>query len=279
MRFSGIGARRGGIVVLMVLALPLMVAAIALIVDIGRIAVARARLQYAVDRAAYAGAASLAHSLNDIAAANWRLYKAFRDLDNYFTKGAQQDSDTTQQRIKAYEVARDGALSAMDLEIAQMQERASAAASVTLKASAPESKEEIVLRAGAELDAYEDPDDQWQTLQHDTITGSSFVDPDSVEGGSYDALKYLRKRRQPDALLGIHAEAEVRPLLLRAALGESIEVTASSAAQAFGGSVEDFALKAGDSLEDAQSVFEDDRYDALYRAAIVPAWTDDEADQ
>ena len=66
--------------------IPLLTAALLLIVDMGRIALTRARLMAATDRAAYAGAASLAHDLNQIAASNWEIHKAYRDLRKDFEK-------------------------------------------------------------------------------------------------------------------------------------------------------------------------------------------------
>ncbi len=275
MRIRGMTDRRGNIVVLMVLALPLMLAALALVIDIGRIALTRARLSAAADRAVYAGASSLAHSLGDIAAENWKINKAYRDLEHNFTSASQQDSDATKQRIDAYEAARDDAAAEIDSEAGKMPADAEQIAQATFLAVAPRAVAEINLEAEAEIDAQADPDDQWQTLQHATIAGASFVDPDSVDGGSYAALKYLKKRRSPAALIGISAQEEVAPLMLRAALGESIVVYADSAAQAFGGSIEDFALSGGDTLDEAESFVTDDGYDALYRAAIVPNWVDE----
>lgn len=276
MRISRIKNKRGSIVVLVSMSIILMVGALALIIDIGRIALARARLQAAVDRAAYAGAASLAHSLNNIAVANWEINKAFRYLDENLTRPSEERPKTADELIDEYNVKVENAQAKMNDEIAAMQGRAENAASAELSANFPQAQSNINVRTGVELNIYAEPDEQWKTLNYGSITGgSSTMDPADVETGSYDALKYMKKKTQTDALVGIYAEAKVQPLMLRAALGDSVAVYADSAGEAYGGPIEGLALRGGDSVDDAASIVEDDRYDSLYRAAIVPMWNDE----
>jgi Flp pilus assembly protein TadG len=264
---------RGGIAVLLVLSLMLLTTMMLLIVDLGRLSVSRARLQAAADRAAFAGAASLADSLDRMAVSNWRLHKAFRDLEDDFASDSQQDVDAAQQRIEEYEAARDASLAEIDGLRDGMAEKARASSAATLAANAPASDAEIRVAVDVQLSADADPDEQWRTLAYDVVTGPSFIDPESTEGGTYEALRYLRKEAAPDASVGILATTEVQPLFLEAALGSSMEVRAQAAAQAFGGAIDAFALKETDDEQEAEALIDDDGYDGLYRASVVPAWT------
>jgi Putative Flp pilus-assembly TadE/G-like len=261
---------RGTIAALACLAIPLLAAVLLLIVDLGRLAVARARLQVAADRAAYAGAASYAASLDRIASANWRLHKASRDLARDFATQSQQNRAAAEERISAYEAARDEALSEIDATFDAMDDRAAHAAKSTLAANAPLSAGEAFADNGVQLDADADRDRQWETASYDVITGPSWIDPESTEVGTYEALSYLTKRRGPDAAIAVSATLPVKPLLLQAAAGVPIEVRAASAAQAFGGSVEAFALTEVETEEEAEAAIDEEGFDGLYRAARVP---------
>jgi hypothetical protein len=270
MRLSRVRGKRGGVAVLVMIAVPLLTAMLLLLIDVGRLAVARSRLQAAADRAAYAGAASLAHSLDRIAVANWDLFKAYRDLEEDFDRGDNQNRDAARERIRAYEASRDEALTTVEQTQSTMEERAESAAASTLAANARTSSETISASANPSLDAEADREAQWRMLTYSDITGTSYIDPESVEEESYEALRYLVKRRAPDAAVAVEATTEVRPLFLQAALGDALQVRAEADAQAFGGSAEDFALRETDTAEEAAAEIDDGGYDALYRATLIP---------
>ncbi len=274
MRLIRSGNERGSVTVLMFTAIPLMAAALLLIIDIGRIAVTRARLQAATDRAAYAGAASLAHSLNTMAAENWNIHKAFRDLKGEFAQGTQKDRETAQQRIGKYEASRDEAFTNIQGALLAMGERANDVASDVLFANASDAQAQIMINDDVQLYDDAEPDQQWETLDYGYVTGGgSFIDPEKVKEESYDAFKYLIKRTDPNTSVGIYATSEVTPLMLGVLAQDPVEVHAASAAQAFGGSLEEFATKETDDLEEAEEDEFEEGYDALYRSSIIPVWT------
>jgi hypothetical protein len=267
---------RGSVTVLLFAAIPLMIAALLLVIDMGRIAVTRIKLQAATDRAAYAGAASLAHGLNSIAAENWNIHKAFRDLKSEFAQGTQKDRDTADQRIAAYEAGRDEALSNIQGVLLAMDQQAHETAAYALWANATDPKAEI--RITDDIELYDDalPDEQQETLDYGYVAGGgSFMDPEKVEEESYEAFKYLIKRTDPNMSVGIYATSEVTPLMLGVLAQDPVEVHALSVAQAFGGSLADFADKETDTLEEAEEDTFEEGYDALYRSSIVPVWTEE----
>lgn len=273
MRLSRIDCDRGGVAVFFVLALPLMVASLIVLVDIGRIAVARARLQAACDRAAYAGAASIAHSMNGIAAANWRIHKAFRDLRDDFAADSQQEEAAARQRIDEYEGRRDAELAAVREILDAMEERSRAATVGVLEANAPGASAEFLYEGVTPPAEDIDPDVQSEEVDYSYISGDIFIDPEDVEGGSYEALKYLIKESGAEARVGLIATTRVEPLTLGTFIGDGIDVQSFSAAQAFGGSIEEFAEQGAEGIDVAEGWVTDDGYDALYRASLVPGWT------
>lgn len=262
---------RGSVTILMFAAIPLMTAALLLVIDMGRIAVTRVKLQVATDRAAYAGAASLAHSLNTMTAENWNIHKAFRDLKSEFAQGTQKDKQTAQQRIDKYESSRDQALSNIQGTLLAMADRAQDVAADVLFSNASNAQAQIQINDDVELLDDADPKEQSETLDYGYVTGGgSFMDPEKVEEESYEAFKYLIKRTDRNVSLGIYATSEVTPLMLGVLAEDPVEVHAASAAQAFGGSLEEFAEKETEDLEEAEEETFEDGYDALYRSAIIP---------
>ncbi|MFH1830382.1 MAG: Tad domain-containing protein [Pseudomonadota bacterium] len=274
MRLIRTDNQRGSITVLLFAAIPLMAAALLLVIDMGRIAVTRARLQAAVDRAAYAGAASLAHSLNTMAAENWNIHKAFRDLRAEFAQDTQKDRETAQQHIGEYEAKRDKAFSNIEATLLAMGDRAKEAAADTLFSNTSDLETEIEdLSVRGDIDLADDakPEEQEESLDYGYVTGGgSFLDPEKVKEESYDAFKYRIKRTDPNVSLGIYATSEVTPLMLGVLAEDPVEVHAASAAEAFGGSLEEFAQKETDDLDEAEEETFDEGYDALYRSAIIP---------
>ena len=272
MRMAGMNRSQGSVTVLMVAALPLMVAALIVIVEIGRISVARARLQSATDRAAYAGAASQADSMNRLAKSNWQIYKAFRDLESDFASDSQQDEQAAKQRIEKYEAERDRAIDEMGGVLGDMQDASESAARSTFASNYPSASAGVSISGDIEIDDSQDPEQQWGELGYSHITGDLYLDPEDVDGGSYEALKYMIKEGAGGAAIGVFASAWVEPLTANTFMGDGIEVFASSAAGAFGGSLEDFAQKESEDLDSAEGWETEEGTDALYRASLIPLW-------
>lgn len=259
----------------MVAAIPLLAATLLVLVDVGRLAFLRARLQVAADRAAFAGAATIAHDLNRIAAANFRLHRAYKDLAADFSSDTQQDERTARQRIETYEAARDAALEEMDASARQLPQRARQVAAAALEANLPVAEATWLLPGVPRL--RDDADaSQWETLEYGSVEGPSFIDPESVERGEYRALSHLIKERSSDAVIALAASAEMRPLLLDAWGGPSMRVQATSAGQAFGGAAELFALQDAEELAEAEAMLDDEGTDSLYRSTLMPPWAGDE---
>lgn len=275
MRLRRMKGDAGSVAVLVAAAVPLLAATLLVLVDVGRLAFLRARLQVAADRAAVAGAAAIAHDLNRIAAANFRLHRAFSDLAADFASDTQQDERTARQRIERYEAAREAALEEVDEVAGRLPQRARSVADATLKANLPQAEAGYLLPGVPRLrDDVEES--QWERLEYGSIEGPSFIDPESVASGGYRALSHLIKERSADAVIALAATAEVRPLLLDAWGGSSVRVLAASAGQAFGGAAEIFALKDAEELAEAEEQLDDEGSDALYRSALMPPWVGDQ---
>lgn len=271
MRFSTV-KQKGSIVILMVIAIPLVVATLAAIVDLGQITLVRARLYAAADRAVYIGAATMADSMNRIAKQNWEINKAWRDLEQDFRENTQQNDKRRKEAINTFE----GKYAAASEKIGEIQDamwdRARLSTINMLTANTEGATGDIVGRGDVPISEDEDAG-QTGKANYGEVKGEVFIDPEDVNKGSYSHTKYLTKPKGPDTTIGIFAEQTIRPMFFSRFFPNDFKVYAEATAQAFGGSVEDFALKETDSVEDAEKEVQGDGYDALYRAAIVPMWT------
>jgi hypothetical protein len=274
MWLRGVKGDRGSVAVLVFAAIPILTAMLLLIVDMGRISLARARLQAATDRAAYAGAASLAYSMNLAASSNWKLHKAYRDLMELFDADSQPNEDEANNRIGDYEAARDGALTEMEYAISNMKGRAIGHAESTLIKNSNVTSLDMTLGGEPELDTRNSVID-YAYMEG----GAGEMDPEKQEERSYEALSHMVKGRSPNATIGVFATAEVSPLMLGAVAADPVEVHAASAAQAFGGSIEEFALKEEGSVDEAEPIEIEEGYDGLYRSNLIPVWTVNEGDE
>ncbi|HPM42028.1 MAG TPA: Tad domain-containing protein, partial [bacterium] len=269
---SKVNSEKGSVTALVVFAVPLFVAMLGLVVEGGRVALARARLQAAVDRAAYAGAAVVTHAFNEIASDNWRIHKAWRDLSEDFGSDTQQDEDAARQRFELYEEERDAALHDIESQLETVEERAEEAALETFEANAPLAEAGVSTRVEVELDDDLDRDEQWGKPGYGYVTGPIFTDPESVESGEFEALKFLVKRPGEGASVGVFGSQKLNPLVMPGIFGPA-EVRAASASQAYGGSIEGFARKETATLSEAEGEEGGGGADGLYRATLVPAWT------
>ena len=263
-----IGKERGSILILAMIALPILVTMLAIVIDMGRISVAHARLEVAADRAAYAGSASLAYSLNEIAKKNWEMHKAWRDLAADFSSDTQKDEEMKRRRIAVYESARNGLSADIGTIQDAMAGRAGAISQSAFHANSPAAAAAVKAPGLIGLSDSENENQKGET-HFGHVTGTIFTDPNSVETGSYSNTKYLTKPVAPNAFIEVDACQSIRPMLL-GRFYKSVNIGARSGAQAFGGSIEEFAKKETGSFGDAEGIIDASGSDALYRAALVP---------
>lgn len=269
MRIRKLKGEFGGVIVFLILIVPIIISIIAALMLIGQIVFARVRLSVAADRAAYAGASSLADSMNRIAAANWGIRKAYRDLEGDFRAMSQQNRNAAQQRFERYSSEVEDHLSTIGDISSGMGDAAREIAEGYLHDRAPAAVHQVSVQSAITLSDSIDPERQHGNPSYDYITGPSFADPSDVDGGSFSALKFLIKESASGPSIVVAAAGRVRPLLLQSTFGD-FSVSAISSAMAFGGSVEGFALKDGDSPAEAESRTAEDGDDNLYRAAAMP---------
>lgn len=274
MRISipGIKMSSGNISILTTAAIPVMIVLVLLLYDAGRILVARSRVSAAADRAAYAGAAVLADGMNGIARENWMIHSAWQKLEADFKRDTQKNRDTAMNRIGEYENARDISRARMDLIGQKMFGRASEVALSLLAKNAPHA--EGLTFPGGEILLSDDlrPDEQYGSVSYNYVVGSDYIDPEKIENGAYRGLKFRIKNGAPGAAIGIVAQETVSGLLLGKRFGRAEAViTATSAAQAFGGSIENFAKKDAGTVDEAAGV-STGGVDELYHPVLIPGW-------
>ena len=142
-----------------------------------------------------------------------------------------------------------------------------------IEANAPGASAEFLYEGVAPPAEDVDPDEQSEEIDYSYVSGDILIDPEDVEGGSYEALEYLIKESDAEARVGLVATTRVEPLMLGTFIGDGIGVQSFSAAQAFGGSTREFAEQGAEGIDVAEGWVTDDGYDALYRASLVPGWT------
>lgn len=264
---------RGSITLLMLLAIPVMVAALAIVIDIGRIVVVRARLEMAADRAAYAGSSVLTDGMNRIAKENWNIYKAWRVLKEEFRGCTQQNDSAARQSLAKYRNARDLAQEAIDRVAGSMNEKARTLAFDVFLSNAPGATAEIFGHGISALSDDIDPQNQRERPSYSRVEGT-YIDPTTWQDNTFpEEIKYLIKPKTPDVYLYIQAQEEISPMMLGALRVDKLRTIASSAAQTFGGSIEKFALKETEDIETAEAMVDEDGFDGLYHTAMVPMWT------
>lgn len=277
MRISGVNTERGSVTVFIMLSMTLIVTMLALLIDAGRITVARARLEVAADRAAYAGAAALSHALNSVAKENWKIHKAWRDLKHDYDRDMQQTVESATQRFHRYEGERDAAFDSIALIQNSISRHAREIAIDVLSANAPFATGNVLASEAIPLRDDIDPGEQQGRPRYDRVTGQSFIDPVGTESATFDALKFLIKPNGPNAAIGVSATQKIKPMLLSRFIDGDIEINATAAASSFGGSIERFARKETGSFGEAAAQISEDGSDGLYHQAMVPMWTLGEA--
>jgi len=256
----------------MILIIPTFVVLLASIIWIGQVTFARAKLQVSVDRAAHAGASYMAHVLNEVARSNWKINKAYRDLEEDFRNISEQNTKAAKERFQKYAGRRDIQLNRIaDLSSGMNAESRRIAKNLALS-NEPEAEAEAIAHAVMSISDSADGDAQYGNPTYDYIDGE-FGDPNKYKSKSFRALKYLVRERSAPTFVAVVAERKIKPIFLSSRFGGELGISASSAAVAYGGSVKEFALRGGSSDESAAAQVSEDGIDHLYRAALVPMWT------
>lgn len=267
MRTLKFGNCRGSSLIILMMTVPVFVAAISAVVLIGQVSLAKMRLQIAADRGAYAGAMSLAKSLNELAAANRTIHRAFESIKNDFASDMQQSQSAARERIDKYQsdIGLEFQKVAKILSLAPDLARAHALA--VAMANAPASEIETGINADFAISDRIDPEVQWRRLSYDFVEGSNFADPEDLGHGSFEALSHLIKERRFDGWVAVGTSQRITPLSLSDSYGGDFVATATAAAKAYGGSIANYALS---EHENYQTLPGEILPDSLYRAVMIP---------
>jgi len=252
-----VNKEKGSIVIIIVGSIPILIGLIAMVIWIGQVSYMKVRLQIAADRSAHAGASYVAHALNSIAASNRKISEAFRELEEDFAMDTQQDQEAANQRIEKYEATKNKEVDNIGSILDVVEGNAKEIAMKLLDSNASGSVGEIYVDSVFSIFEDFEPNLQWNELSYNIVTGSNFIDPDDVDGGSFNALKYLVKRRDSDASIIVMARKYIHPFFYGDSFGGGVAVDAISAAKAYGGSIKNHALEG----------------DKLYRSAVIPVRT------
>jgi hypothetical protein len=89
----------GSMTIALAIVTPLLMALLALVVNVGMLLHSRAKLQIATDRGVYAGAASIAHDMNRIARANWEIHSEYARLEDWLNGTSEPSEDEINNRF------------------------------------------------------------------------------------------------------------------------------------------------------------------------------------
>lgn len=230
---------KGSAMLIMLFAMPFMVVLMALVVDGGRVLLAKARLEIAADRSALAGAGVLAHALNEVTASNLKIHDAAEKLIDDFSRGSEQSLASAQNHYRSYENKKDAELETIGEVLGKTEQRARLVASKTFLANAPQGEAQIGFVERPRILSNLKPD-QHKFARYDNVTGSIVYDPTGREGDVFDVLEFLVKDSSRDGIVNVTAKEEIKPMLIGGFVGDSLTIRAEASAAAFGGSVENF---------------------------------------
>ncbi|MBI4366379.1 MAG: hypothetical protein HY543_06130 [Deltaproteobacteria bacterium] len=283
---------RGNALVVVLLLLPFFAALIVFVADLAHRMATKLALQIAADRAAYAGAAHLAETLNAIAGKNWRIRQRFlaaqkklaarsteqsAAVGRYDIAEAQADIDALREAMD--ELNRDGYRGACEAALAAARQWAPRAALRSMYGAA------VVLgdAAGAHCEAdaplfsfgkdMVEPEEQWPDLAF-VWTEGNFVDPHGRDGADDRLLQYRRKAPVQGAAdngaevahqvaFAVRLEEPAPASGLSDLFGEGPLLRAAAAAQPYGGSIQAAAFWDAPTEEEAVARMP-------YRPTLVP---------
>ncbi len=281
----------GQVTVFIALAVPFLAALLLSVVNFGLLVDSKIRLQIAADRAVYAGAAKLSQVMNEIAKDNWAIYKSFNKVDQNADYSSWQSGEC-QNRVNELKNNQSATLASIDDLRANGYRDANIVAENVAKENygsvnyAPLFGEpgrplfQIVdwgKSTDDEKNQYDGSSDSKELIAKNIICGnvSGIVfDPDDVKtNDNANILKYTYKNAEYVGLIS-KLSAKFNAPLLSNVFG-SFNITATAAAQPYGGSIKRFALLAestssvDEAVEQAKVLAQDGK-PYWFRPALVP---------
>ena len=259
----------GSMTIALAIVTPLLVALLVLVVNVGTLLHARAKLQVATDRGVYAGAASLAHDMNRIARANWEIHSEYARLEEWLSGTSEPSEEEINNRFSEARARQADCFSRILDVNAEMFDRAVEAASEVAAANVPgaefipffEPPEDGLMQIGGE-----DDDEHYGYLSGSDIEGTTFDPEDYDVEAPEEVLRYLEKNDGRTLYFGGWVISESPAPIFTSLFGGATELAAAAGAQPYGGSIRAFAEV--DPLGDDPPDFEARQH--LYRVAFVP---------
>lgn len=270
----------GQLVVWLILTFPVIIVIFAFFVNTIVVIDAKMRLQAAVDRGAYAGAAVLAHMMNEVAARNWLFRKAYLDKQSHFDKASNENKDWIENQVKELANIQDSLYAEMSKLLADGYVKAHDMAKRVAERNLEEMPHLVFARY---VSLYGDEGELVFQMTDDFNVSDGYknkvrvrpagiegvvFDPNDKKSYEYTVRKYLKKDDSYYAAIASGIEAWIRPPLLPDFFTQSgaVRFRVAAAGQPFGGSIKDFAHTSAEDLNDALSAGKD----LLYHPAIVP---------
>lgn len=228
------------------LIMPVIILLMAMVINTGHIVDSKIRLQIAVDRAAYAGAAKQAHIMNWMASQNHEIHKKYSDLKKELEDNSKQSVEEGRRRFNSVKQEINNIWSEMNRWSGQGMVKAAEVSDAVARANyargypmhPPQYRNMLLLRDDLRPE-------QIQTLKFDGMKGI-FVDPTDHDSKDDRILSYLIKDERPTVRWMTRLQADLPTGFLTKTLNALIggmKLNAASAAQPHGGSIEGCAFQ------------------------------------
>jgi hypothetical protein len=229
------------------LIMPVIVLLMAMVINAGHIVDSKIKLQIAVDRSAYAGAAKQAHIMNWMAAQNWEIQKKFLDLKKELEDNSTQSEEQGRRRFNHIRQEINDIAENMDDWSVNGMAASKAVADAMALANYPNARPLNPPLYSPMLTLRNDLEDkQYQKLEWHGMQGL-FVDPENHNSASDKILTYLIKDDIPIVRWETRLLAPIPSGFLTATLNYffpyELKLNAVSMAQPHGGSIRECAFK------------------------------------
>lgn len=285
--------QNGQVAIFFILIVPAIIIIFLIVVDFTVLIDSRIKLQIALDRGIFVGAAKLAYLMNRIAEENWIIRKSFLKVDKNAATRSWQAGEC-QNRVNELKNTQKEALDNIDdlIETAYSSayEVAKDLTDINYKGSHYESiygKPGDLLfgliDSGKDLGDGKnqlDPEDEKELIRKNIVCGNIegvVFDPNNVNASeNQNILTYSLKSNDSVGLIST-LSAVVRPPFI-GNIFEPVVIHAAAAAQPYGGSIKKFAFLAGEwedlSIEETKTKAEEESKDGKmavwYRPSLVP---------
>lgn len=280
--------QQGGVLVVMLLLVPVFATVLVLVADIVLRVNAKLALQVAADRAAYAAAKDLANgTLKGIAQANWRIHDVFQETKKHLKDNSRNTEQSAQSKFNEAKNAIEHEKATMTQWVSDGYLKACEVALAEARRWAPHAKMQSLYGGVRVVEENGQPhcvggqalfgfgEDDVEEEQKETITacwpenagGGSFggmfdeiIEPEGQAGClSEELLSYrvwaplseAEHSPTPRVAFALRLEQETPASLLPQVFTDRPRLRAAAAAQPYGGSVKETALRDADSEETA----------------------------